>query len=161
MVFKPATARPFAAFTLLEVLIALGVFSVAAGAFVLALTAGTTLLTPQRDHDETALHLRFAMRQIVQITAEEAMEDGGEFELPGEDGGLVRWEATIEPTNTLGLFRVTLEIIDDTLLETAFGREEPERVTIFLHRPNWGDAVENASLRDQKERDFSDLRQGR
>ncbi|MGF1453009.1 MAG: hypothetical protein ACFB21_13160 [Opitutales bacterium] len=143
-----------AAFTLLEVLLALGLFALAAGAFIQALTAGTDMMLRQRADGAAMQNVRFALRQLMRIESEEELEDGGEFTLPGD--GFISWEAEIERTETVGLFRV--EVTLEQELDSPDGGFQNEEVsntfTLFLHRPSWGDPADNSELIRDKELQF-------
>lgn len=145
------------AFTLLEILVALAIFALAAAAFVQALTAGTTVLTRERTTQNLAQNVRFALRQILLIQDEDELEEGGEFELP--DGGYLDWEAEITPTDTLGLFQVDLTFAQEGENASGEAFDEETVSTIFVFRPTWGEAEDKQQLEEDLRRRFSDLRE--
>ena len=152
--------RPPRAFTLLEVLIALGIFALAAAAFLTAINSGVQVITRAAQNDAFGENQRFALRQILAIEDEETFEEGGEFTLPND--GFLMWAADIEPTQTLGVFRVEL-LLEQELDGENFGGAErrEERLSVFLYRPAWGDPADNAALRDDVAQRFDDLQADR
>lgn len=128
-------------FTLLEVLVALAIFALAAvvlgAAYVNVLTAYAAVSrAAQYDED-----LRFARAQLAAEAVREKAEEGADFE--GEGGRRVRWTAAIEPTGVADLFTVafTCEVAEPG------GKTQTFRETFRLLRPTWSIASERETLR--------------
>jgi general secretion pathway protein I len=130
-------------FTLLEVIVALAIFALAAvvlgAAYVNVLNAYATVgRSNQSDED-----LRFARSQLLAEPDHDKAEKGADFVSTG--GSQVKWHATIETTTTADLFTVTFvcELAD------ASGGAAPQTVTekFTLLRPTWADPVENTKLK--------------
>lgn len=123
--------RSRAAFSLIEVVIAIGIFSAAAGVFIMAINSGLQAIEATQSEFETYANRRFALRQIAKITDRQTLLEGGEVELPGDE--LISWTAEIEPTDVLDLFKVSVKI------ETIGGEAvsdwdnlEPETAVLYL-----------------------------
>jgi general secretion pathway protein I len=156
---RPADFRPEAktknqkpktdlGFTLLEVLVALAIFALAAvvlgGTYVNALNAYE--MAARRN--EYAVDLRFVRATLLTEPDREKAAAGGDLDLG--DNKRAHWQAEITPTGVVDLFSVawTCEIIDPD-------RREPYRAaqTMLLLRPTWSDPVERSKLLEQaKER---------
>ncbi len=129
-------------FTILEVLIALAVFTLAAvvlgTSYVNVLNAYAAVADRARFEDD----LRFARTFVLTEPQREEVEKGGEF--GGIGGRRVSWKTTIESTETADLFLVTFdaEINDPNL-------PKPETLTqqFRLLRPTWDKNGERETLR--------------
>lgn len=138
---RPSTP---AAFTLLEVLVALAIFALAAvvlgATYVNALNAYEAA-TRRNEYDGD---LRLVRAAVLTEPDRDKVEEGGDVDLGGNKRA--RWQAEIAATNTVDLFSVTwtCEITDPA-------RREPYRVTqtFLLLRPTWSDPVERSTLLDQ------------
>ncbi len=135
-------------FTLLEVLVALAIFALAAvvlgGTYVNALNAYE--MAARRN--EYAVDLRFVRAVLLTEPDREKAAAGGDLDLG--DNKRAHWQAEITPTGVVDLFSVawTCEIIDPD-------RRAPYRATqtLLLLRPTWSDPVERSKLLEQaKER---------
>ncbi len=137
--------RPFRgarAFTILEVLVALAIFAMAAialgAAYVNVLTSYAMLnRVAERDED-----VRFARTAFLAESEREKAEEGAEFE--SSQGRRVRWSAQIEPTNVADLFTVTFTC---EVTDPADARSRVLTQTFRLLRPTWSDAGERETLR--------------
>ena len=130
------------AFTLLEVLVALSIFALAAvvlgSAYVNVLTSYAAVARAgQVDED-----LRFARAALAAEADRERAEEGGDFE--GTDGRRVRWRAEIEPAGVADLFVVTFTC---ELAEAGTGRVETVTEVFRLLRPTWSEELERETLR--------------
>lgn len=141
----PAHLRPHVAsrrgFTLLEVLVALAIFTMAAvvlaSAYVNILNAyDVAQRTNARNED-----LEFARAQLLATTDHDDAEKGAEFD--SSDSRHVTWHAQIDPTPTVDVFAVTFvcEINDPKTLA-------PQTVTqnFMVLRPTWSDPVARSKL---------------
>lgn len=138
---RPST---LAAFTLLEVLIALAIFALAAvvlgATYVNALNAYEAV-SRRNEYDAD---LRFVRSAVLTEPDRDKAEEGGDLDLGGSKRA--HWQADIASTDTVDLFSVTwtCEITDPA-------RREPYRVTqnFLLLRPTWSDPVERTKLLEQ------------
>jgi general secretion pathway protein I len=135
-------------FTLLEVLVALAIFALAAvvlgGTYVNALNA-YEMAARRNEYTED---LRFVRAALLTEPDRDKAAAGGDLDLGNEKRA--HWTADIAPTGTVDLFAVTwrCDITDPA-------RREPYRSTqaLLLLRPTWSDPVERSKLLDQaKER---------
>ncbi|WOO41931.1 type II secretion system protein [Rubellicoccus peritrichatus] len=136
-------------FTLAELIVALVLFSLIAVTMGQAIVNNLQALerlsgsTPL-DHDLTRMRHR-----IMVIENLEELKEGGEIELPTDEGGdpmTVRWTAEVFPTSTLDLFAVDLE------LEFQGGGLATNReMRLFLYRPNWTEAEDREKLSEAKQ----------
>ncbi len=130
------------AFTLIEVLVSLGIFALAAvvlgAAYVNVLLNYHLLQRPEVDRSGMAI----ARAELLLEPDRAQAERGGEMPLP--DGGMLRWETTMEETPVADLFEVELA------WEVAMiGRPRPhlERERLLLLRPTWSTEEQREKLR--------------
>lgn len=129
------------AFTLLEVLVALVIFALAAivlgSSYVNVLNSYAAAARANQTNEEVA----FARAQMLAEPDRKVIEQGGDYESTGSRR--VRWTATIESTTVNDLFRVTFvcEITDPA-------KSDPEKITqtFTVLRPTWSDPAERAQL---------------
>lgn len=146
---RQSTIRRRNGFTLVEVLVALAVFLLASGALLQATFNSLLGLQSLQRETEQLDDRRFVRNQILQEPDLDTFEEGGE--ITTLDRGEVRWEAEVEETETLHLFKVHLTME----FEPLEGGYEPVVLeeTLYLLRPTWsepGDATE--LLEDARER---------
>jgi general secretion pathway protein I len=144
MSMLPASSRLArqTAFTLLEVLVALAIFGMAAIALGAAYVNVLTSYVDVNRIDERHEDVRFARSALLAEADRDKAEEGAEFE--AGDGRRVRWRAEIESTNVADLFLVTFVC---EITEPADARTR-EIVQVFrLLRPTWSDAAERETLR--------------
>ncbi|MDD2763813.1 MAG: prepilin-type N-terminal cleavage/methylation domain-containing protein [Opitutaceae bacterium] len=145
---------PASAFTLLEVLVALAIFALAAvvlgATYVNALNAYEAA-TRRNEYGED---LRFVRAALLTETDREKAEAGVELDLGG--GKRARWQADIAPTSTVDLFSVSW-----TCAITDPARREPHRVTqtFLLLRPTWSDPVERSVLLEEVRERIQQIRE--
>jgi prepilin-type N-terminal cleavage/methylation domain-containing protein len=128
-------------FTLLEVLISLLIFVMA------AVVLGTSYINVLNGYDLAQRanarndDIEFARAQLLAEPDHDKAEQGGEFDFA--NGGHVGWHAQINPTQTADLFAVTFicEINDPSA-------KKPETVTenFMVLRPTWSDPTTNTAL---------------
>ncbi|MEO6994894.1 MAG: prepilin-type N-terminal cleavage/methylation domain-containing protein [Lacunisphaera sp.] len=129
-------------FTLVEVLISLAIFALAA--VVLAVTylniLGGYQAVGHRQQSEEEWKL---IRSVVLSESDRTkVEAGGQLQLP--DNSNVQWKATIESTTVADLFTVTIQ----SQPEFATGNDSRvQEQKIMLLRPSWSDPVERNQLR--------------
>jgi general secretion pathway protein I len=131
-------------FTLLEVLVALAIFALAAVVLGATYVNALNAYEAAGRRNEYSEDLRFVRAALLTESDREAAVEGAELGLGGNKRA--RWHADIAPTDTVDLFAVTwtCEITDPA-------RREPYRVTqtFLLLRPTWSDPVERSKLLDQ------------
>ena len=130
-------------FTLIEVLVALAIFALAA--VVLGATYVNLLRTQAalRERDGSGSDIDWAREPLLLEPDRQAAERGGDVVLP--DGRQATWRATIEPTEVSDLFDVVLEL--DAPPAEGGGDLVKSRATLRLLRPTWSTEAERAELR--------------
>lgn len=132
------------AFTLLEVLVAMTIFAMAAvmlaSAYLNVLTSYEVVGRGVQINEDFA----FARQQVLNEPDRKKVEEGGEFETAG--GRRARWSAEIESTAVADVYRVafTCEVSDPA-------SPEPVRQTqsFLVLRPTWViDAAERSKLKE-------------
>lgn len=130
-------------FTLIEVLVSLAIFALAAvalsAAYLNILASYRTMGEGQQAEENWKL-----LRAVVLTEADkEKVEEGGRFGLT--DDRQLTWRAQIEPTDVADLFRLTLE----AEVPAGNGAEAwQRRQTYYLLRPTWSDPAERDRLRE-------------
>lgn len=141
-------------FTLLEVLIALVIFALAAvvmgAAYVNVLFAYESVSRGNQAMED----VRFARAQLLAEPDREKALEGGDFE--GSGGTRVRWTAAIEQTTTADLFRV------EFTCEIAEAANQPSRPpikeTFFLLRPTWSQGLDTGQMRQEAKERILEMR---
>ena len=141
-------------FSLIEVLVALGIF------MMMAVVLGTSYInilnayelagrSVVRDED-----VRFARAMLLAEAEREVAERGARFE--GLNGRQVSWTAVIEPTNTADLFTVTF-----TCEITAPELAKPGVVADVFRvlRPSWSEPAERDRLRNDAKTRITQIQQ--
>jgi general secretion pathway protein I len=142
-------------FTLLEVLVALAVFALAAvvlGSTYVNILNAYRLVDRGDARDE---EIRFARALLLAEPDRTKAEEGGDFESPS--GNRVSWRAEIEPSSTADVFQVsfTCEVSERNPTEPrrGTGPQRPTTETFMLLRPTWSEGLDMAKLRqDAKDR---------
>lgn len=134
--------RASTGFTLIEVLVSLAIFALAAvvlsAAYLNVLSSYQAAARRQQGEEDWKL-----VRAAVAAEPDRAViEKGGDISLP--DQRRLRWTATIESTTVADLFAVTLEASAEDS-GPAGGWTRAER--LMLLRPSWSDPAERAELR--------------
>lgn len=144
-------------FTLIEVMVALAVFAVAAvalaAAYINVLNA-YEVAGRGNVHEE---NIRFARSLLLMEPDREKAEEGGDFETV--DGGRVSWRTEIEPTTTADLFQVNF-VCEISEAGTA-PAPAPHRETFFLLRPTWSEGGDSAKLREEAKARILELKEKR
>jgi len=141
------------AFSLIEVLIALALFAIAANvissAFINALLS--------RERNDSRLYNDFAIQTArMQLLLEKNIEDA-------EDGGTVEtlelgevdWYAEILPTEIVDLFEVQLY---GTFSDLEDSQKANFSETLYLLRPTWSESDERSMLLEDKKQDLLEIR---
>src|SRR2546425_111360 len=131
-----------AAFTLIEVLVSLAIFALAAvvlGATYLNVLTGYAAVAKRNEHDQD---LRLVRAVVLAEPDRKKAETGGDQALPGNR--TAHWETKIEEAGVADLFQVRLrcEIRDPAQPQSWVGEE-----TFRLLRPTWSDPVVRDKLR--------------
>jgi len=133
-------------FMLIEVLVALAIFGLAAvylvdGAFVASRTI--RLMKDSRELEQDLLWVR---SQVLTEPSYEKLEEGGE--LSALTMGEVEWEVEVEMTEVLDLYLVNLTLEYEG--NDDFGIEPGERNSqMYLLRPSWGGHADFATERNR------------
>jgi general secretion pathway protein I len=140
---KHRSARFRSGFSLLEVLVALMIFGLA------AVVLGSTYVNVLNSYEAVSRgntrdeDVAFARAQLLAEPDRAKVEAGAEFE--AAEGRRVRWTATLASTTLPDLFTVTFvcEISDNSK-----GGDSQKTTQVFtVLRPTWSDAVEKSQLR--------------
>lgn len=141
------------AFSLLEVVIAVAIFGMAATVLMSAFT--NALLARERSVSNDLLNadIRAVRMQLLLEPDIEAAEDGDDYETLSS--GRATWEAQIEPTNVVDLFRVELRMdFTDPPEDLPPNYQE----TLFLLRPTWSQSDERSDLLQDKREELENRR---
>lgn len=129
-------------FTLIEVLVALAIFAVAAvmlsSAYVNVLSAHQTAL----HREDLAPDLQLVREALRAEPQREKVEAWNELPLP--DDRAARWKATLEATPVADLFDVTLDV---ELSSAGGSKTVTVSETCRLLRPTWSQPAERETLR--------------
>lgn len=140
MKFPPKFLR---AFTLIEVLVSLAIFALAAVVLSMAylnIIGSYSEMGPRQQAEEDWKWLRLTVLSEPDL---KKVEEGGRIALP--NGEQLVWSAQIEPTNVADLFRVNLK--GETAQTT--GPEAWQRSQVLqLLRPTWSDPADREKLRN-------------
>ncbi len=145
-------------FTLIEVIIALALFALAAT--VLAAAYVNVLNAIDQVKGDQALEQAVALvrAQVLQEPDIDTLEDGDE--VPTETLGTATWRATVTPSETTAdLFRVDIEI-------TLSGSEEDQKErtltqTLWVLRPDWSEPTDREDLRAKTKKRLDDIKKAR
>jgi general secretion pathway protein I len=141
-------------FTLLEVLVALAIFALAAitlGATYLNVLNAYHVVNRADTHDE---EIRFARAQLMAEPDRKKAEEGGDFEAAA--GGHVTWRAKIESSATADVFEVTFTC--DVAERNAKVPSGPVVETFMLLRPTWSEGIDMTKLRQTAKDRIIELR---
>lgn len=142
-----------AAFSLIEVVIAVAIFGMAATVLMSAFV--NALLARERgvSIDLLDADIRAVRMQLLLEPNLEDAEDGDEYETL--NSGEASWEASIEPTNVVDLFQVQLRI---SFSEPPEGLPAEHIETLYLLRPTWSESDERSDLLQEKREALEDIR---
>ena len=136
--------KPSRGFTLIEVLVSLAIFAMAAVVLSVAylnIIGGYRAMGSRHQAEEDWKWLRSV---VVAEPERQTVEQGGR--LPIAEGRQVVWSATIEPAGVADLFQLTIEAE-----ATGSGSLDAwkRRESFHLLRPAWSDPAERERLRDK------------
>jgi type II secretory pathway pseudopilin PulG len=138
------------AFTLIEVVVALGLFAAAGVVFLQAINSGLIAIEATSSDQDKARDIRFVLRHVLSKKDRTALLEGGEVTLPDER--VASWEAELEPTQTLDLFRVSVRIngLDEAasgpLSAFSIAPQQTPPIQVYVFRQGW---YEDSRTREQ------------
>lgn len=141
------------AFSLIEVVIAVAIFAMAASALMSAFVNALLARESAANNDQLHADIRAVRMQLLLEPDIEAAEDGEEYETL--HSGEAIWETVIEPTNVVDLFRVQLSI---RFSEPPEGQAADHVETLYLLRPTWSESDERSDLLQDKREELEDTR---
>ena len=146
-------SKSVAAFTLVEVLIAVAIFAMAASVLMSAFV--NALLSRERavQYDLLNADIRAVRMQLLLEPNLEDAEDGDEYETV--HSGEASWEAQVVLTNVVDLFQVELSI---RFSEPPEGLVADYTETLYLLRPTWSESDERSDLLQDKREALEDTR---
>ncbi|WP_269523859.1 PulJ/GspJ family protein [Coraliomargarita parva] len=151
----PAPARPSseAAFSLIEVIIAVAIFAMAAT--ILTSTFVNALLAREkaREVEQLDADIQTVRLQLLLQPSRDDAEDGGEC--PTLNYGTATWRAIIEPTEVIDLFKVTFTI---EFPEPPEGQAASHTEELYLLRPTWSESDERSDLLEDKRQELREHR---
>ena len=131
------------AFTLVEVLISLAMFALAAISLGAAYTNVVLSRQALKVNDVAVDDLARARAALLETINYDDVTTGGEINLPGDR--LATWQGEIEATSVSDLFSVTLTVE----IQNADGTDAPPLTeTRLLLRPTWSVPAERQKIRD-------------
>ncbi|WP_309397409.1 type II secretion system protein [Cerasicoccus maritimus] len=115
-------------FTLIEALLAIGLFTIASAMLIQAAFNSVYAFEAIQSNSDKEQLYRYLLRSIIAIEDQETMEEGGDWQMPDETQA--NWEVVIEDAEMVDLYRVVISI---TLEEDDEARE----FEVHLYRPDW------------------------
>lgn len=139
-------------FSLIEIIVAIAIagmaFAVLTQTFIYTLEALHGMKNQNHQQPDT----RFVRSQVIMEANRDTFEQGGDLETLNM--GTVRWEAIVEDTRTVDLFKVQLRMEFNPPDRDRFVEEE----TLWLLRPTWSDPMDRSSLLDDARRELDNER---
>ncbi len=147
---------------LIEVLIALALFGMAAVFLVDGISVASRTMRLMKDTREMEQDLLWARSQIFKEHRYEKIEDGGEIK--ALTIGEITWETEIEMTEVVDLYSVVLTMEYEG--NDEIGIEPGERISkMFLLRPGWANesdfATERSRLLEDKRDKIREMKEER
>ena len=149
-------------FMLIEVLIALALFGMAAVFLVDGISVASRTMRLMKDTREMEQDLLWARNQIFKEHRYEEIKDGGEIK--ALTIGEITWETEIEMTEVVDLYSVVLTMEYEG--NDEIGIEPGERISkMFLLRPGWANesdfATERSRLMEDKRDKIREMKEER
>lgn len=148
-----SSRRRVAAFSLIEVVIAVAIFAMAATVLMSAFVNALLARESAASNDLINADIRAVRLQLLLEPDIEAAEDGDEYETL--NSGEASWETGIEPTNVVDLFKVAFRI---RFSEPPEGQAADYTETLYLLRPTWSEGNERSKLLQDKREALEDTR---
>lgn len=145
--------RRVAAFTLVEVLIAVAIFAMAASVLMSAFVNALLSRESAAKYDLLNADIRAVRMQLLLEPNLEDAEDGNEYETV--HSGEASWKARVEPTDVVDLFQVGLSI---RFSEPPEGLVADYSEKLYLLRPTWSESDERSELLQDKREALEDSR---
>jgi general secretion pathway protein I len=145
--------RTRSAFSLIEVIIAVAIFAVAATGLMSAFVNALLARERSADFDLLNADIRAVRMQLLLEPEFEDAEDGDEYATL--NSGEASWDASIEPTQVVDLFQVQLRI---NFSQPPEGLPAQHIETLYLLRPTWSQADERSALLQDKREALEDIR---
>jgi general secretion pathway protein I len=142
-----------AGFSLIEVVVAVAIFAMAATALMSAFVNALLARESAASSDQINADIRAVRMQLLLEPDIEAAEDGDQYQ--SLHSGEATWEARIEPTNVVDLFRVELQI---RFTEPPEEQASDYSETLYLLRPTWSESDERSDLLQDKREALEDTR---
>lgn len=146
-------SKRVAAFSLVEVLIAIAIFALSASVLMSAFVNALLSRESAAKHDLLNADIRAIRMQLLLEPNLENAEDGDEYETV--HSGEASWEAQVAPTNVVDLFKVELSIRFSAPPE---GLASNYTETLYLLRPTWSESDERSDLLQDKREALEDTR---
>ncbi len=137
--------RIVSGFSLIEVVVALALFAMAA--VVLSASFVNALLAREHglSHELRDVDIRAVRMQLLLEPSLHDAETGDSYETLSN--GLATWDAVIEPTEVVDLFKVELRI---EFLDPQEPLDPSYQETLYLLRPTWSQSDQRAPLLQNK-----------
>ena len=148
-----SNSRRISAFTLVEVLIAVAIFAMAAAILMSAFVNALLSRESAAKYDLFNADIRAVRMQLLLEPNLEDAEDGDEYETV--HNGEASWEAQVVPTDVVDLFRVELSI---RFSEPPEGQVADYSEILYLLRPTWSESDERSELLQVKREALEDTR---
>lgn len=144
-----------AAFTLVEVLIAVAIFAMTSTVLMSAFVNALLARESAANYDLFNADIRAVRMQLLLEPSLDDAEDGGDYE--SFHCGDASWEAQIAPTNVVDLFQVQLYI---RFSDPPEGLPSDYSEMLYLLRPTWSESDERSDLLQDKREALEDSRGG-
>ncbi|HWA29301.1 MAG TPA: prepilin-type N-terminal cleavage/methylation domain-containing protein [Lacunisphaera sp.] len=132
------------AFTLIEVLVSLAIFAIAAVVLSVSYLNIIGSYRSMSHRHDTEEDWKWVRSVVLAEPEKEKVEEGGQLALP--DGRQVNWSAKIEQAGVADLFRLTLEV-DAPASGTIPAWQRSEALHVL--RPSWSDPTVRDELRNK------------
>ncbi|WPJ94668.1 type II secretion system protein [Coraliomargarita algicola] len=144
-----------AAFTLVEVLIAVAIFAMTSSVLMSAFVNALLARESAANYDLLNADIRAVRMQLLLEPNLEDAEDGDEYETL--NCGEASWQAQITPTNVVDLFQVQFNI---RFSQPPEGLPADYSEMLYLLRPTWSESDERSELLQDKREALQDSRGG-